>query len=217
MHRVTFHVQQPGESGTGEWMTVVTDSTGALSRPADPDLFGYRFDGWYADPDFSAGSKYDFREDGTAQLDADLELYGRYDLRVSVDVPLQAKATVDAAGEWSPGEVEFKSLTPATVRVVGVSGELAPHASELFPNGAEKVGVKATFGRASGAVVPGSPDPAERSVGLSASLAPAAPGAPSLLPCSVAVEPNGSQVSYQPGDGMASFARLSWTVEVAVP
>ena len=212
-HAVTFMLQRTGEAAPSAWQTVLVDEGAALQRPADPYAFGYRFGGWKLRGADGSLADYDFG----APVASDLVLAGTLAMEVDVDVPLQAKATVDAAGAWSPGEVEFRSLTPATVRVAGVSGELAPHAGELFPSGAEKVGVKATFGRASGAVVPGSPDPAERSVGLSASLAPAAPGAPSLLPCSIAVEPNGAQVSYQPGDGMTSFARLSWTIEVAVP
>ncbi|WP_180953030.1 leucine-rich repeat protein [Eggerthella timonensis] len=212
-HAVTFMLQRTGEDAPSAWQTVLVDEGAALQRPDDPYAFGYRFGGWKLRGADGSLADYDFG----APVASDLVLAGTLAMEVDVDVPIQAKATVDAAGKWSPGEVEFRSLTPATVRVAGVSGELAPHAGELFPSGAEKVGVKATFGRASGAVVPGSPDPAERSVGLSASLAPAAPGAPSLLPCSIAVEPNGAQVSYQPGDGMATFARLSWTIEVAVP
>ena len=212
-HAVTFMLQRTGEAAPSAWQTVLVDEGAALQRPADPYAFGYRFGGWKLRGADGSLADYDFG----APVASDLVLAGTLAMEVDVDVPIQAKATVDAAGAWSPGEVEFRSLTPATVRVAGVSGELAPHAGELFPSGAEKVGVKATFGRASGAVVPGSPDPAERSVGLSASLAPAAPGAPSLLPCSIAVEPNGAQVRYQPGDGMTSFARLSWTIEVAVP
>ena len=210
-HTVTFMLQKTGEDAPSAWQTVLVDDGAALARPADPYAFGYRFGGWKLRGADGSLADYDFG----APVASDLVLVGTLAMEVDVDVPIQAKATVDAAGTWSPGEVAFKSLTPATVRVSGVSGELAPRAGELFPSGANGVGLLVDAGSSLGRVLPG--DASRASAGLSAELAPATPGAPSLLPCSIHVEPNGAQVSYQPGDGMTSFARLSWTIEVAVP
>ena len=207
---VSFVVADPTTGENKAWTTVGVEG-GVFSRPADPARFGYAFDGWYENPAFSPASRVAFGEDGTAKVDRDLALYGRYVLRVSYDIPVAAKVTIDASGDVEPAPVAFRSFTPELLLLKSVAAAEAPGAAKLFPVEAERGGIEVLVGvgtRASRVPLGGS----ERYLG---ELPAAEPTAPGEVEGSLSFDRHGAQIDYQPGDDITSFAKLEWTVEVA--
>ena len=207
---VSFVVADPSTGESKAWTTVAVGS-GALSRPTDPSLFGYAFDGWYEDPSFSAASRLAFGEDGTAKVDRDMTLYGCYVLRVSYDIPVAAKVTIDASGGIEPAPVTFRSFTPKPLLLKSVATSEAPGAARLFPVEAERGGIEVLVGV--GARV--SRVPLGGSENYLGELPAAEPTVPGKAEGSLSFDRHGAQIDYQPGDDITSFAKLEWTVEVA--
>ncbi|MCL2062181.1 MAG: InlB B-repeat-containing protein [Firmicutes bacterium] len=84
LYSVTYSANEPLDENdptepVGEATNMPADiadfAGGLLTKPADPELIGYVFGGWYADADWEAGVLWDF---DTALVDADLILYARW-------------------------------------------------------------------------------------------------------------------------------------------
>ena len=211
---VTFKTRTAGDAGWTVSRTVLTDAEGRVPDLGTPSRFGYAFSGWCAEESCAASSRFDF---ANGRVKQDAVLYGTYSMLAEVAVPLQAKIEIDASGTVKAAPFVFESAAPVSMRVSGVSGELAAGASRLFPRegDAKAVELVVSAGRSSIAILPGSDAPEERAGGLSGVVGAAAPGAPGVLAGSVDLVLNGAQVDYQPGEDMTSFARLSWTIEAA--
>ena len=211
---VTFKTKMAGDT---DWLVkriVLTDGEGKVPDLGVPSKFGYTFSGWCTQESCLASTAFDFVN---GRVSEDTVLYGTYAMRATVDVPLQVKVEIDGSGKISEAPVAFVSHAPVAMKVSGVLGELAPGATRLFPREGDTQAVElvVSVGRSSITIAPGSAVEDDRCGGLSGSIAAATPDETSSLSGAVGLRLNGAQVDYQPGEDVTSFARLSWTIEVA--
>ena len=212
-YRVTFNVQKPDATQPSEWMTVLAtageDGITRVAKPEEPSEFGYVFDGWYTDASFAAESKFSF---GTAEVTDGLKLYGRYTLRLSYDIPVAAKVTVDSSGNVEADAIQMKSFTPKPLMVSSVSVVEAPGAEKLFPNSSERSQVQVVigFGSDSYRLVLGQ----SRNIPLG-EIPIAKPAEPGVLDGQLSIDRKEAQINFQPGEDITSFAKLTWTISPA--
>ena len=216
-YQVVFNLTKPGGTAPGEWMTVMasaasTSAASASAAVAVPNLdapkeFGYVFSGWRTQD----GTAVDLSQpvDPSLFTEGRLHLFGTYTLTVSFTVPTSARVTIDASGTVTPAPVVFESRTPVALALDGVEGSLASGAVLLFPNEAERnaVGVKLHAGGDSISLPLNG-----TSKRLSLDLAAATASTPATLDAAIAIDRNGAQINFQPGEDMATFAKLTWTI-----
>ena len=215
LRKVTFLVSNEDGSAPVEWMTTLlsVDATGKAyaSQPQMPAKYGYRFSGWFTDPSCSEVVRFDFAN--TPVGENGLVLYGTYLLRLSADIPLAAKATVEASGEVIPAKFDIVSNTPKDLNVKQVASQAAAGASKLVPKAGDLDKVKLAIGLGDRAVALSVKGGSSKAVAV---LDAASAGKPTVLEGSIGLELNGAQVDYQPGDDITSLANLSWTVEAVL-
>ena len=216
MFKVSFQLQKPDAAQPIEWMTVLAtvgeDGVARVTKPEEASEFGYVFDGWYTDPTFATDSKVAFAADGTTTVTSDLPLYGRYILRVSYDIPVAAKVTVDSSGNVEADAIQMKSFTPKPLDISSVSVADAPGAAKLFPNANERSQVLVVVGldRTSCSLALG------ESCDLLLGKIPAAtPAEPGVLDGQLSIDRKNAQLNFQPGEDITSFAKLTWTISPA--
>ena len=211
MRTVSFVLIDPVTGKAQPWTSANTEE-GKITRPTDPSLFGYAFNGWYTDPECT--TKFAFDDAGSASVSADTVLYGTYKLIVSYDAPLKAKVKLDPTGNTTPVDVQMKSFTPVPLKVSNVSCEAAAMASEIL-DPTDLQGIAAEI------YPEGSKRPLYLSVGESdtsskLALPAAQPGAPGVLNYAIGLDiPDASMVKLWHDGWSTDVMKLTYTVEPA--
>lgn len=211
MKTVTFKTASLTTPGQwDDYATMLTDESGKLTQPGDPQAFGYPFKGWYTNEACTA--KFDFSKQITAD---DVVVYGAFGAPIlRGTVPLEANVVVDNAGGSTTASAEIRSFTPVDIDLTSVSCETGPGIAELFPNEADRTKpfamvkfpdqaepVKASF----------TGQPAATSVTIPLSTGWTSPG---TKDCDISLDLNGAQVKHRIEDYAAQVANIVWTVEV---
>ena len=212
-HTVCFVLVDPATGEAETWMSVSTDNA-KISRPADPALYGYAFDGWYRNNSFTADSKVMFDENNAMLVDGNLMLFGKYTLQTMYQIPTKAKVKLDPTGKTTSADVQMRSFTPVPLKVTDVSCDAANAASEIV-GPADIQNIAATI----------LPEGAKRAlplgVGESGTLSslvlPAAqPGAPGVLNYSIGLDiPDASVVKLWRDGWSTDLVCLKYTMEPA--
>lgn len=211
MKTVTFKTASLTTPGQwDDYATMLTDESGKLTQPGDPQAFGYPFKGWYTNEACTA--KFDFSKQITAD---DVVVYGAFGAPIlRGTVPLEANVVVDNSGGSTTASAEIRSFTPVDIDLTSVSCETGPGIAELFPNEADRTKPFATVkfpDQAEPVKASFTGQPTATSVTIPLSTGWTSPG---TKDCDISLDLNGAQVKHRIEDYAAQVANIVWTVEV---
>ncbi|MEG2200845.1 MAG: leucine-rich repeat protein [Raoultibacter sp.] len=124
---------------------LTVDDNIAVSSPPDPSKTGYTFGGWYADAACTEANKWDFTKPVTAHL----SLYAKWNLVISVDVPIEQSFSIDAKGgitsATTPEASFFASHTVEPLRVSEIACTKGTGADKIFMKTTDTNRIKITM------------------------------------------------------------------------
>ena len=208
VHFKTASLTTPGQ--WDDYATVLTDESGKLTQPGDPQAFGYPFKGWYTSE--ACMTKFDF---GKQIIADDVVVYGAFGAPIlRGTVPLEANVVVDASGGATTASAEIRSFTPVDIDLTSIACETVPGIAELFPDEADRTKPFVTVqfpDQAEPVKAPFTGQPAATSVTVPLSTGWTSPGTKS---CDISLDLNGANMRHRIEGHSANVANIVWTIKV---